>query len=164
MRIFVTSVLDLPEDANPILSELARYWTSIKPENGLPSRQQIDPSAIVRMLDRVWLLDVVDTETPDYRFRLVGTCICRHLGIDPTGRPLSDHLGPDHADQVYNDLSRIAREHVARYKRGQPSLQFANHYESLEQISLPLASDGLRVDTILSATVFYPEIERIGLG
>ncbi|RED53887.1 PAS domain-containing protein [Aestuariispira insulae] len=74
-------MLDLPFD-DPILLGLHTYWSSKRDGQSLPTRADIDPADIPRLLPHIMLLEM---RGQDQRFfvRLVGTKVA--FGQDPTG-------------------------------------------------------------------------------
>lgn len=78
----------LPEAMNdPILQELYRYWTALQRSDDLPSRSDLDPVDIPRLLPYILLVECHEAERR-IKFRLVGTDVA--FGSDPTGKFLQD--------------------------------------------------------------------------
>src|SRR3546814_5237666 len=71
----------------PELREIYHYWSGKRGGRCYPTRADIRPEEIKRLLPFVLLLDVLD-EGRHFRFRLVGTDAAS--GIDPTGKLLHE--------------------------------------------------------------------------
>lgn len=138
---------------SPIVRSAFEYWRSKCRGRALPSRADIDPMEIPRVLPNISLVER-DTETGRYRYRLIGSALVESLGWDATGRYL---------DEVYpgfeNSPSKRYREQVfdlgkPSHRIGRPSLRFAKDFFNVERLYLPLADDGQRVDMVMGIMVF----------
>ncbi len=146
----------LPTSCCDQIRRLVRYWQRIRPVGGLPSRRDVDPTAIPDLLPHLWMLDVF-RDPWRFRFRLVGTAIVAHAGRDSTGR---------WCDEVYPDF---AATDAFRYMRdcaeiGRPLFRTApllgnrdRVYRQAQRIYLLLANDGVTTDIILSMTHYLPD-------
>jgi hypothetical protein len=142
-----------PEIAHAKVRALYDYWCSIVAELGtLPSRRHIDPCAIPRLLENIWLVDVVGER---FRFRLLGEAMKR---LGPAGK-VGDFLDQFHpggiADPALDDFRFVAREAKPVWFRGKPRLKHRVDIDELERLFLPLASDGVVVDVVLCLTAFF---------
>ncbi|HYB11754.1 MAG TPA: PAS domain-containing protein [Alphaproteobacteria bacterium] len=139
------------------LHALYRYWGSIHRPVGLPSRQDIDPTAIPALLPRIWILDV-QPEPFRLRHRLVGTRIVELVGEDFTGRWADEahpHLAID--PSPLRHFRGVAKSGVPTRRRGKPQIFLKNRAEfaEVETAIFPLAGDGKIVDALLCCTIFY---------
>eukprot|EP00657_Telonema_sp_P-1_P008436 TRINITY_DN29609_c0_g1_i2.p1 TRINITY_DN29609_c0_g1~~TRINITY_DN29609_c0_g1_i2.p1 ORF type:complete len:124 (-),score=32.38 TRINITY_DN29609_c0_g1_i2:20-391(-) len=73
--------------SDDILNLLESYWQSKCVAGALPSRQDIDPAEIRRLLAHIALIDVIQ-DGGGFRYRLVGTRVVQQLAYDPTGENL----------------------------------------------------------------------------
>jgi hypothetical protein len=143
---------NLPDDCASMMRELFDYWTSIHPGEGLPGRCHFDPLDVFHLSSHIWLLDV---ERPlRFRFRRIGGVLVSKVGTDNTGKFL---------DEVYSDiLSKEAGKlfiHTAEtgtptFRRGSIISDTAPKFQTLERMSLPLATDGENVDMLLNITQY----------
>jgi hypothetical protein len=141
---------------HPRLAALYRYWRSLHEGAGLPARRDLDPSAIREQLPTMWMLDVV-REPLRFRYRLIGTRIREANDRDLTGLWL-DEAHPTVAAQAdgFARFRQVAIEGRPSWRRGAPTLFLARRdFRSIENLFLPMASDGHTVDLILANTVFY---------
>ena len=129
-----------------ILGMVLDYWQSIPRREGcLPSRRQLDPSAIPEALPFVALIEPSEKGST-LKFRLVGTAIAACLPHDPTGQTLFAQ------DGMEADLRRLAGDVIQRGEivRGNAWLTPMDGGQvSVPVILLPLSSSGRRVDMVL---------------
>jgi hypothetical protein len=103
---------DRPEHAG--ISALAAYWQKKRGERPLPDRRDIVPAEIIKLLPNLHICDVLDAGR-DFRFRLFGTALVSFIGMEMTGRCVSE-IGkgasivdnPAGARQRWLDISRRA--------------------------------------------------------
>ena len=143
-------------DWHPRLVELYRYWRSIHPAHGLPGRQHLDPAAIPHLLSTIWMLDV-RREPLRFRYRLVGTRIRERAGRELTGLWLDEaHPTTWQNPQAAARLEALVRTGIPSRRRGKPTLFYAHRdWREVENLMLPLATDGKTIDVILVITVFH---------
>jgi len=144
-----------PATAHRKIADIFRYWQRIAPApDRLPGRQHFDPVDVPKLLENVWLLDVVGTP-PAFRFRLIGSATVR-AGIP--NRIGSDVLAfvPEAARaRAYADFAFVVEARSPLWFRGPAMLPHHKEIFELERLYLPLAGDGARVDMLLNLTVFY---------
>jgi len=129
------------------------YWRSKAPREGvLPGRQHIDPIEIPRLLQYVWLLDVVD-DPRRFRVRLVGTALVQTGTPARTGDFMADFMPPDKRQASLADLERVVQSREPWWFRGPVILRHNTFVQEVERIVLPLAADGRRVDMLLCLSV-----------
>ena len=128
------------------LGELLHYWRRVG-RGGVPSRADIDPADIPRLLSNVLLIDV--QRAPNrFRVRLCGTEIDRLLGRNFTGCYLDDIAAGyferdillDYAEVVLHKLPKVARRSI---------LSANGRWLHYQRLLLPLSSDGWTVDKLI---------------
>lgn len=140
---------------HPKLQRFYRYWRQIHPPQGLPGRCHLDPLAIPDLLPGMWLLDV----QPDpfrLRYRLVGTRIVDAIGREVTGQWVDEahpHLVGDPA--YFERYRTVAETGLPSWRRGKVKAWTPDDYREIENLAVPLASDGRTVDVITVVTVFH---------
>lgn len=72
-------------------SDLYRYWNAVRGTRAMPSRSDIDPTDIIRILPFVAL---IERREGCYFWRLIGTAIVDHFGRDMTGEEYGLHVSP----------------------------------------------------------------------
>lgn len=137
------------------IAHLLQVWRSARLAPGLmPSRAGIDPIRIgPDVLPYVALIDVTHGGTR-FCFRLVGSKLAEHAGLDLTGRYIED-LNPnkDYADYI-NGICAMARDtrlpvySETRYRAPSGRIGLTR------RLSCPLASDGVTVDKLVACQVF----------
>lgn len=146
---------DIAALTHPLLVRLAAYWQTLRREEALPARRDINPAAIIRVMPFVALIDVRRHVPLEMTLRLVGTELARWAGHDNTGRSFAEcyrrDIGPDW-DRAVRDYQRaiLAGEPARRCHQGQRPNGLLFDYE---RILLPLATDGRTVDGLLLGMV-----------
>lgn len=144
--------LDLEKDLPryPDLCFVLDYWKSKKGKRLAPTRADIDPVDIPRILPRVMLVDVETTAQgePDFRYRLSGTGIRDVHGYDATGlRPRE--LTPAIYGQLIHAHYRAAVE--ARQPLAHVIAMITNKKQrSYARIILPLANEEGKIDKLMT--------------
>ena len=77
----------------------------------MPSRAQLDPREMPRLLPHVILYDAGDTPE-SVTYRLVGTEITARWGFNPTGRRYTEVVGGEDAHESAGAILRVANEAV----------------------------------------------------
>lgn len=131
----------------PELRALYLYWSDKRGARRYPTRDDIAPEEIKRLLPFVLLLDVLD-EGRQLRFRLVGTDAAS--GIDPTGRLLHE-AAPEgvYRDHITALFRRGATGPGALYNRSSYAYDDAPGPRSISRVFMPLASDGAGIDMMM---------------
>jgi hypothetical protein len=126
------------------------YWASLRRGASLPSRVDLHPGRIKRMLPTVSLIDVKrDLDgVVDYRLRLAGTGLYSVYGREITGRTLDDVYNNAAVEYWRKELGKVVNER--RPGVGVHSLAWkGSPHMSILWLRLPLASNGRDVDMIL---------------
>lgn len=85
------------------------YWASLLDGRRLPSRREIDPTAIPRQLLKISLIDV-SHDPLDFRIRLVGQHVRDRMGA-MAGKRVAETIRPDQGLQnLLNRYTRCAEE------------------------------------------------------
>jgi hypothetical protein len=132
------------------------YWRSKCHGDRLPSRADIRPSEITRLLPYVYLVDVIG-DPPAFRYRLVGTQFYSWTGREYTGVTVdAAEYGPNW-ENIYKDYCAAVRgrapvcsEYIAA---PWPEREFLTY----ERIIAPLSDDGLAVNMLFGALDVLPK-------
>ena len=130
--------------------EMFAYWASLRRGASLPSRVDLHPAGIKRMLPTVSLIDVLrdQDDVTDYRLRLAGTGLYSVYGREITGRTLEDVYNTAAVDYWRRELGKVVDER--RPGVGVHSLAWkGSPHMSILWLRLPLATNGKDVDMIL---------------
>jgi hypothetical protein len=139
---------------DPRVEQVYRYWRGKAMGRAMPSRADIDPTEIPKLLSDVMLVERHDDGR--YRYRLIGTENNRAHGLNATGKYLDEVLpGPDYSAHVLALYDRCVRERRPLYSE---CLFFPPGREEPERhtkvLFLPLSSDGDNVNMIFVIQVF----------
>ena len=119
----------------------------------LPARQDFDPLIETpRLAPRIMLMDVLQ-DPLDFRYRLVGTALRRHMAQDWTGQKLSEIPFQRVGSTVWDNNELVIRERRPLLARP-PYIGPHKDFLFVESIILPLASDGDRVDMLMFVVDF----------
>ncbi|MEZ5855057.1 MAG: PAS domain-containing protein [Hyphomicrobiaceae bacterium] len=91
----------------PTIRLLYNYWNDVRGERLAPTRFEIEPSRISRVLSETFILE--RTSDGAHTFRLAGTRICEQLGTELRGRDATWLAGPDR-DILEAMLEKITRD------------------------------------------------------
>lgn len=139
----------------PALRQLYAYWDDKRGDRPYPARQDIDPLDLKFILGCLLLLDVEHGARLRFRYRLFGSEIARHQGIDMTGKFTDEHPWREFAakiHEVYSGLVSTASPCVVR-RRQMIGDRFFDH----QSLVLPLGHAA--VDMILVGVAFAPAAE-----
>lgn len=138
---------------HPVLEALFRFWSGKKAALGhLPSRRDISPSEIKKLLPHIAIADVID-DGEDFRFRVCGTMISEGAGVELTGKSWQSFTGTENIIARSRHLVETAEPYYITNQRAHWAPKDFQHYTVL---ALPLASDGKAVDMVLYGLVYHP--------
>lgn len=142
--------------AQDILGTAARYWERMRGDRALPSRRDLDPTEIPRLLPFVMLVDV-ELEPLDFRFRLIGDAVQKIIERETRRRPFSDIPFMAKGNPIWADYARVVNERRPLVS----DLSYVGNDRSVRKLRhclMPLSNDGSIVNMIFVAV----EIERVG--
>jgi hypothetical protein len=136
------------------LVQAYRYWIEKAAGRAMPSRADIDPVDIPKLLPDVMLIERFADGR--YRYRLIGTENARAHGINATGRFLDEVLpGPDYRTHVLALYSECVANRRALYSE---CLFFSPARHQPERhtkvLFMPLSADGKTINMIFVIQVF----------
>jgi hypothetical protein len=121
----------------------------------MPSRRDIDPTEIPKLLPDVMLVECHDDGR--YRYRLIGTENARAQGVNATGRFLDEVLpGPDyrvHVLGLYDECTKARRALYTECLFFSPAQHQPERHTKV--LFLPLSADGERVNMVFVIQVFF---------
>ncbi|MBS0242641.1 MAG: PAS domain-containing protein [Proteobacteria bacterium] len=91
----------------PTSQILYNYWDSVRGERLAPTRFEIEPSRMAKILSETFILE--RSEAGRYPFRLAGTRLCEHFGHELRNRDFLDLFG-DEAHVVSGALEAVTFE------------------------------------------------------
>ena len=139
---------------DPRLEAAYHYWRRKAAGRPMPSRADIDPIEIPRLLPDVMLVDALPEGR--YRYRLIGTENARAHGINATGRYLDEVLpSPDYKRHVLALYDECVQAHRALYSEClflSPERSAPERHTKV--LFMPLSEDGDRVNIVFVVQVF----------
>jgi hypothetical protein len=139
---------------DPRLEAAYHYWRRKAAGRPMPSRADIDPIEIPKLLPDVMLVDAL----PDgrYRYRLIGTENARAQGINASGRFLDEVLpGPEYKKHVlglYDECTKTQRSLYTECLFLSPERAAPERHTKV--LFMPLSDDGERVNIVFVVQVF----------
>jgi hypothetical protein len=120
----------------------------------MPSRADLDPIEIPKLLPYVTLIDVLAPGR--YRFRLIGTAIAEEQGLNATGREVVETIkDTEFRDHVVGLLDECVRERRVLYSEClffSPESGIAERHT--KRVFMPLSQDGETVNMVFKLQVF----------
>ena len=129
------------------------YWLSIHPKDRLPSRQDMDPISIPKLLPYIVMTDV-ESDPFRLKFRLLGTVISNAFAKNLTGLYFEEAFENYQDSEGYQQRKLVAETKEPLHFFGKGKLRYNLDFTSIEWVLLPLSDDGENVDIILS-TISY---------
>lgn len=140
------------KDADPRLHAVLGYWSGKKGGRPMPARRDIDPLELGSgILPHLMLVDV--EAGPRFRYRLFGTVVSEHFGMDATGRYIDEVMIGQYKDFIlglYGDVIAMKKPVYSTSVYGPQ----AERNMLTQRLMLPLSGDGKNVDMVLGCQVF----------
>jgi hypothetical protein len=149
------------------IARLLGLWRAARPksEQGapdlLPGRAAIDPLMLgAELLPYAALIEATDNATR-FRFRLIGSRLAEHAGLDLTGHYIED-LNPnrDYVEYI-NGLYRLGRDEGLPIYSETGYRAPSGRTGLTRRLTCPLAADGRKVDMFVAVQVFETD-DRVG--
>ncbi|HEY2070030.1 MAG TPA: PAS domain-containing protein [Rhizomicrobium sp.] len=139
----------------PQLLAVRDYWGRKRGTRQMPSRNDIVPADLKAYLPVLMLMDVIGGGA-DFRYRLVGSRLQGYFPENPTGRLMSEAVGPFGAATLQQTLG-VYRSVIAR--KGPLRIRGSGRYYGQEQklfdaLLAPLAEEGAAPNMILGSFLF----------
>jgi hypothetical protein len=154
MRELPDAVVDahfLAEPRHPKIQLLYAYWQAQRGDRLMPSRADIDPIAIPKLLPHVLMYNV---DGPGcYTVRLVGEAVQSFVGKNTTGLPAGSTMPRPAARMVIQILDDVVAERAAKFRSGKAHWHQEKGHREYEACFLPLSPDGDAVNIILGAAI-----------
>ncbi|MGB0631198.1 MAG: PAS domain-containing protein [Alphaproteobacteria bacterium] len=131
------------------------YWASKCVDGRLPSRQDINPLEIPRLMPHVAIVDVRHEPEMDFFYRLQGTYIVEHLYQDHSGKWFSEIPHQKPPSQIWSNCAKVVESKMPLLANT-PYVGPQSSFRDLEDLILPLSSDGELVDSLLVFVCYLP--------
>ena len=131
---------------HPKLDALCELWESKRKGGALPARADFDVFELRPWLGHLNVIEVIDGGR-DYRYRLHGNDLVQLLGMDLTGRRLSD-LAPEMQGTIRAEHEEVLATRGPCWFSRNRFNRDADHLR-IVKLTLPLAADGETIDMML---------------
>ncbi|WP_341896331.1 PAS domain-containing protein [Ferrovibrio terrae] len=143
------------DDWHPQVRHLLYHWLrSCSTDGRLPTRQLLECPGLTDLLPHLWLLDV-DRNPWRFRYRMAGAAFTSLIGCT-VGDSWYDEVRPQAWSANRSRLIATARDGMPTWRRGaaqQEADTYVSNDREIENLMLPIASDGVTVDAILGITM-----------
>jgi hypothetical protein len=139
-----------PQDAD--LLRLYNYWNTARGNRMLPRREDIDPSAIPKLLPHVFMYEV--TADGGYSIRLAGEELVSFIGYNPRGQAAGSTMTSAGATGIVAVLDVVVGERAPKFRAGQAYWRPKATFRRFEGCFLPLSADGRDVNMVLGGLKF----------
>jgi hypothetical protein len=133
---------------DPDLMALRAYWASKCGDATMPRRADIDPTEIPALLPYLCIAEIHQPQR--FRFRLIGSAICRRWGENYTGKWLDEFDLAGERTAILEQYAAAAQSAKPRYD----TAEFVNEhgrYLHYRRLLLPLSDDGTTPNMLLGA-------------
>jgi len=148
----------LDEIASPIIHEGLAYWRSKCAGRPFPSRADINPAEIKRLLPNVILARMID-DGRDYEFRIVGEATVTAHGFNSLNTRVSD------LDKHVRGYTAMMMDLFGRIRRsGRPFaakgtlVHLDRGFKQYESLYMPLGPDEKTIDHMIAFTDYSGEV------
>jgi hypothetical protein len=130
--------------------DLYRYWDAKRGGGLMPTRRDIDPTEIPRLLPSIALVDRKDQA---YRWRLMGSRVVSDFGSDLTGQSFGEYVVPDRfVNAMTATFDRVLRSWVPVFEETLYTTALrATH--AVSRLLLPLGASGSAPEMILMTRI-----------
>ncbi len=152
------ALVEESELASDVVRAVLAYWRSKRRGAGPPSRFDLEPAEIPRLLPHL-ILKEVRRDPWDFRYRLFGTSVREHSRTDWTGRWMSEMPGQDEGAAVYR-VARWVAENGSPIIYRPPYVGPHKEFKYCEAAVMPWSdADGV-VDRVMVAVDFLTSLRR----
>ena len=137
---------------SPINRASLAYWERRRAGRSMPSRDDLDPSEMTGFLPYVFLLDV-RPEPLDFRFRLIGTVMDRHMNASYTGRWMSEIPHQRAPSIIWSSCRQVVESH-APMTSDTPYVGKHKDFKRTEDVIMPLSDDDWAVNMLFVTAAF----------
>lgn len=132
----------------PRFRDAFAYWDSKRGIRSMPSRRDIDPVEIPRLLPYVMLVDVL-RDPLDFRYRLIGTEVRDILRGDYTGKRYTEVPGKGPGSTVWSNYETVVMR-KAPVLCTPPYVGPDRQLRRCDSLLMPLSDDGAAVNMVLN--------------
>lgn len=142
--------LEVGELREPEFLQAIVYWHTRRGQKPMPSRADISPVDIAKILSKIMLVDVLPGP-PHFRYRVFGTSIADWMHFDATGQTL-DAIEPKNYRQMLfaTYMECVGARSPVAHRILWDTRDVAHRYKRL---MMPLSTDARNVDMLLITSV-----------
>jgi len=134
---------------HPKIQRMHEYWLAKRADRLMPSRADVDPLELRDCLGNLCIVDVTGETPARFRFRLDGSNLVLSTGFDMTGKFLEEMPDAEYRRFVAAIYQRVLETSAPVFVVNQED--WKGYDLQVESVTMPLSSDGARVDGILDA-------------
>jgi len=139
---------DWKASCHPDILIMLAYWEAKRHGRSMPSRDDIDPTELIKFLPYISIIDAVE-DARRFVYRLVGTMEVEIRGYDPTGKSVGDAYFAVSADAALANYQKVCDDRAPLYE--QDAFQVVDRWINEANLFMPLSDDG---DTVNKVMVF----------
>jgi hypothetical protein len=143
----------------PRLAALHAYWSSKLCGRPMPSRSDIDPIEIPKLLPWIMLVDVQEGGA-NFRYRLVGSEIASHVGAALTRRTVGSAVAGPYTEWLLGVYRTAVERKKPVFSRSELGFGSRGLKRVVSRLMLPLSSDGETVSMILNGQDYTQPHDR----
>jgi len=145
------AIEDLTADhtLHPKIRRMHEYWLAKCAGRPMPSRVEIDPVELRDCLGNLCIVEVTGDTPPRFKFRLDGSNLVLTTGFDMTGKFVDQLPDADYRDFVTTIYQRVVLTKAPVFAANEED--WKGYGLQVTSVTLPLSTDGIRVDGILDA-------------
>ncbi|MEQ8355475.1 MAG: PAS domain-containing protein [Kiloniellaceae bacterium] len=128
------------------------YWKHKRGGRAMPSRRDIDPAEITKILPHVYLIDVLG-DPLDFRYRLIGTKMDEYMLSRYTGKRMSQIPHQASPSRIWACCRQVVEEQTP-LSSDVPYVGKNKEFLTTEDLIMPLSDDGVTVDMLFVTVGF----------
>ena len=134
---------------HPKIQRMHEYWLAKRGDRPMPGRADIDPVELRDCLGNLCIVHVTADTPPRFRFRLDGSNLVLSTGFDMTGKFLEEMPDAEYRRFITAIYRRVLERGAPVFVVNQED--WKGYDLQVESVTMPLSSDGTRIDGILDA-------------
>lgn len=133
------------------------YWQEKKGDRVLPSRADIDPMDIARVLPRVMMVEV-SHDPLEFRYRVAGTGLFAMHGQELTGKLARELDPPEYGALIHRHYAEVIERRAPCLHLIELNVDYLA--TSYARLILPLSSDGKVIDRLITCEAHENQARR----
>jgi hypothetical protein len=143
---------------NPILTFFLSYWHQKRIGSSIPTHSSFNPKEIRGHLPWVVVVDALP-DFEDFRYRVVGTNVCRYYLADGTGKLIREAFaGLEQGTEIAEGTLALYRHACVTREpfsyTGPSSVYRDIYYPDFDALYLPYSADGMAANRVVNVFTF----------